>query len=95
METMDLLRQPMLEILEAGCAKSVEFLAEELRMEFPREYQQVMQLFADKYDLSHCGVLQSPLTAINQVMQALQEEGLAARENRDGLILWRLRPAGD
>lgn len=90
MEATDLLREPLLAILETTCAKSTEFLAEELRMEYPQIYQQVMRLFAEKYDLSGCGVHQSPLTAINEVMPILCAESLASRETRNGLTLWRL-----
>ena len=89
---MALLREPLLEILEEDCGKSIDVLVEELRVEYPRIHQQVMQLFAEKYDLSSCSAQQSPLTAVNQMLQIFAGEGLAGREASEGLTLWRRIP---
>lgn len=84
------IREPLLSILERDCAKSAEFLAEELRIEYPLEHQRVMHLYEEKYHLSVCGVHQSPLTAVNHVLHCLLAEGLVEQSVKNGIVLWRL-----
>jgi len=84
------LKMLVLELLEPDCYKTVDYLVEELRVEYPRELRKVMSDFQKEYDLSGCGAEMSPITAINAALISLWEEGKVEKKREDGVSMWCL-----
>ncbi|MCW3490947.1 hypothetical protein [Dethiobacter alkaliphilus] len=88
----DILEQMELKLLEflgGNYQKSAEHLAEELKVEYPQLYKQIIQRFAQEYGLGGCGAQMSPHTAVQQTLASLQKKGLVECEQTNGNVLWQ------
>jgi len=85
------LNKLMLDLLEEDCFKTVDYLVEEFRMEYPHEYRQVMKDFQEEYDLSGCGAEMSPITAVNFSLNSLLGEEKVEKKKENGFSMWRLK----
>ncbi|HHT62094.1 MAG: hypothetical protein ACOX4H_10845 [Bacillota bacterium] len=81
----------VLSLLETECSKTVDYLVEELRMEYPEEFKKIMGEFQKEYSLSGCGAEMSPITAVNASLNYLYNEGKVEKERRNGFGMWRLK----
>lgn len=84
------IEEAVLSLLEQDYYKTTEYLVEELRIEYPLEHQKIRQLYAKKYQLSGCGVHQSPVTAVNHALNSLKKKGLVEKKTENGTGMWRL-----
>lgn len=85
------LNKLLLELLEIDSFKTVDYLVEELRMEYPQQYRQIMEAFRKEYDLSACGAEMSPITAVNFSLNTLLDEEKVEKTRENGLGMWRLK----
>lgn len=83
----------LLELLSCKDPKSTEHLVEELKVEFPALYQEIRAYFSQKYNLSGCGAQMSPLTAVQQCLSELYNEGKAISSNTKTIVLWCKSPS--
>jgi hypothetical protein len=83
--------QLILSLLEEDYYKPIDYLVQELRVEFPEQYHQVMQQFQEEYHLSACGAMMSPITAINYSLNVLIKENKVEKIKEKGQSLWRLK----
>ena len=84
------LNKLILELLEADCFKTIDYLVEELRIEYPQQYRQVMKDFQEEYGLSGCGAEMSSITAVNFSLNSLLDEDKVEKKKENGLSMWRL-----
>ncbi len=86
------LKKIVVNLLDETTYKLTEHIAEELRLEYPKEYDDVMRYYQVEYGLSACGARNSPLQAVNEALNQLLEEGIAAKKVLDNNYLWCRRP---
>lgn len=84
--------QLILELLEEDYFKNIDYLVQELRVEFPDQYHQVMKQFQEEYHLSGCGTRMSPITAVNISLDNLLKKNQVEKKTENGQSLWRLKP---
>ncbi|ATW25144.1 hypothetical protein [Candidatus Formimonas warabiya] len=84
------LNKLILDLLERDCYKATDHLVEELRVEYPQQYRQVMEAFCKEYDLSGCGAEMSPITVLNVSLNALLKEQKIEKKRENGISMWRL-----
>lgn len=77
-------------LLEQDFYKTAQYLVEELRVEYPEKYLHIMKVYGAEYDLSACGMHQSPNTAVHEALNLLLKKGLVDKKTENGLTLWRL-----
>ncbi|WP_089609917.1 hypothetical protein [Dehalobacterium formicoaceticum] len=83
--------QLILSLLEKDYFKNIDYLVQELRVEYPDQYHQVMKQFQEEYHLSTCGMMMSPITAVNISLDSLLKESLVEKKTEKGQSLWRLK----
>ena len=86
------LKNIVINLLDEANYKLTEHIIEELRLEYPKEYDNVMRYYKQEYGLSVCGAKNSPLQAVNEVLNQLLEEGIAAKKVFDNNYLWCRKP---
>ncbi|MGI6685936.1 MAG: hypothetical protein ACOX47_10815 [Bacillota bacterium] len=83
------LNKLILELLEIDCYKTVDYLVEELRTEYPQEFRRIMKDFLREYDLSGCGAEMSPITVVNSSLNDLMLGGKVEKKREGRLNMWR------
>lgn len=94
----DLTRQMnklLMELLSTNYKKSAAHLAEELRVEYPNYYTNIMNTYASEFGLSQCGTLMSPITLVMQSLSQLHSDGFVTKTQINGSTLWQKKPAKD
>lgn len=76
------------ELLSYDYKKTALLLAEELRVEHPALYNEIMVYYSNEYGLGGCGIQMSPLTIVNQALSELFEDGLVQKSPSNGIVLW-------
>lgn len=88
---ISVLNKLILDLLEKDSFKTIDYLVEELRMEYPEHYRQVMKDFQKEYDLSVCGAEMSPITAVNLSLNSLLNEEKVEKKIENGINMWKLK----
>lgn len=90
---MDIMKvnKVMVNLLETECFKTIDYLVEEFRMEYPQEYRQVIKDFQKENDLRGCGAEMSPITVVNISLNSLWEQDKVEKKMENGINMWRLR----
>lgn len=78
----------LLDLLDPGAEKTATHLTEELRVEYPALYENIIDTWAKTFDLSGCGAQMSPVTVVSQVLCRLHEEGVITKEQKNGDYFW-------
>ncbi|MDD4752409.1 MAG: hypothetical protein PHT78_04010 [Desulfitobacteriaceae bacterium] len=90
MDLVIAIEEAVLSLLEQDYFKTTEYLVEELRVEYTLEHQRIRKEYTEKYQLSGCGVHQSPVTAVNHALNSLKKKGLVEKKTENGTGMWRL-----
>lgn len=82
------LQTALLELLSVDYDKTAALVAEELRVEYPALYQDIVNAYASEYNLGGCGAQMSPLTVVHHCLAELHERGQASKTQTNGTTLW-------
>lgn len=83
------IRKLLFELLSCDHSKTTAHLAEELRVEYPSVYKELIICHQQEYNLSGCGAQMSPITVVNHILAGLSEEGLVERKIISSATLWK------
>lgn len=89
------LKKLLLELLSTDYKKSAAHLAEELRVEYPTYYKNIMDTSATEFGLSQCGTQMSPVTVIMQSLSHIHSDGFVIRTQNNGSALWQKKSGED
>lgn len=84
-----LLSRLIMELLEKDNFKTVDYIVEELRVEYSVEFRKISKEFQKKHNLSGCGAVMSPITMVNAALNSLLERGMVEKKMVEGLNMWR------
>lgn len=80
----------LLEFLSPDFGKSATHLVEEIRVEYPEFFNELIVYYQEEYNLSGCGALMSPITVVNQTLASLHDDGLIDKYLKNNASLWKM-----
>lgn len=75
-------------VLADGTPRSVKVLAEEIKLEYPREFEQFVEAFTTHYELKGCGRMRGHINAIADLLGHLETKGEVASSTVDNEVRW-------
>ncbi len=77
-----------------GNFKTTHHISEELKMEYPEEFNDALEDYREQHDFSTCSTYMSPLMLVGGVLSRMLEEERVERCQLDGENAWRKKSPG-
>ncbi len=90
MDAATSLKKLLLSVLDKKHYLATEHVVEALRVEYPQQFHNLMDIYAGEHNLSGCGLHMGPLTAVSHALEALAVNSLVEKVIDNGVLMWRL-----
>jgi hypothetical protein len=68
---------------------AAEHIIEEIRIEYPNIYNEILNHYSREYELSGCGINMSPKTAVLNILDFMFENNLIEKKKKNNEIFWK------